>query len=412
MSLPFVQLKPGKDIPVRGGHPWIFSNALTEESNYQHIEPGKLVQVKDAKGIAIATGYWNANTSIRVRILSLDPKETIDERFFLERFQKLDTWKCSHLPKGTTGYRLVHAEADGLPGLIVDRYADVFVFQIHTYGMDRLRDMVINGLKMAFEPSAIVERSDVDVRRVEGLTDEPVKVHFGTVDAPVAFQEYGITFSADVMQGQKTGFFLDQREARHRVGLMSKGKRVLNLFGYTGGFSLHAAMNGATFVTTVDSSRPALEMAQSQFKQNGLDAEDEKKYQFMDADVFELMADQAPFGPYEVIVCDPPALAKSERHLEQATKAYIELNTSCFEQLSEGGVLVTSSCSGRITPEDFRSIIKIAAGRAGKDVRLLDWLQQPVDHAERLSFPEGRYLKTAIVEVTGRVPLAKPNANR
>ena len=414
MSLPQVSLKPGKDIPVLGGHPWIFSNALDETKNTTAIEPGTLVQVLNARGYPIAVGHWNENTSIRVRILSLEPEQAINKAFFANRFKALDTWKRPHLPADTNGYRVVHAESDGLPGLIVDRYNDVIVFQLHTYGMEQLRLIIIEALKATFSPVAIVERSDLDVRRIEGLKDQPINIHHGEITAPVTFMEAGLTFQADVLKGQKTGFFLDQREARMSVGKLAKGKRVLNLFGYSGAFSIHALKGGASFVNTVDVSHNALKLAESQCKLNNINVDDESKVQFLEADVFDFLQDnnKIPNGPYDLIICDPPAMAKSEKHLPQAMKAYLDLNTACLEALQENGILVTSSCSGRVTPEDFRDMLHIAAGRAGKDVRLLDWITQPVDHAERLSFPEGRYLKTAILQVTGRVPLAKPGQNR
>lgn len=397
MNHPTVILKPGRDVPIRAGHPWIFSEAIKQDVRG---EAGMLVKIESAQGEPLGLGTWNGNTSIRVRVLTRNVEEKIDTKFFAARFKDLSSWKLSKLPKKTDGYRVVHAEADGLPGLIVDRYADVLVFQLHTAGMDLLREEIVEALKKTFKPTAIVERSDLEVRKIEGLRDQPSGVIYGDVEHVVEFQEAGVKFVADVLHGQKTGFFLDQREARLTVGKLAKGRRVLNLFGYTGAFSVHAALGGADFVTTIDVSRSALELAQKNFSLNGLDPEDEAKFQFMEADVFELLDDPAQREEeYDLIICDPPALAKSEKHLPQAIRAYTELNMSCLKLLKPGGILVTSSCSGRLDPEGFRSLLRIAAGRAGKDVRVLDWISQPVDHAERLAFPEGRYLKTAILEV-------------
>lgn len=395
---PRVRLKPTKDIPVRAGHPWIFSHAIaTGEAGL-----GEIVVVEDTRGHALGLGTYNPNTNIRVRMLTRDANAVIDAKFFAARFQTLGAVKRSHLPKETDGYRLVHAEADGIPGLIVDRYADVIVFQIHTAGMELLRASIIEGLK-TLQPKAIVERSDLDVRRIEKLTEFPVAVHVGEVTEPVLFHEAGMVFLADVLKGQKTGFFLDQRDARVAVGRLAEGKRVLNLFAYTGAFSVHAAKGGATFVATVDASRQALELAQKNMSANGFDAEDASRFLFLEADVMELIKGaKAPGAPYDVIVCDPPAFAKSERHLTQALKAYTELNRACLASLPEGGILVTSSCSGRVSPEEFRTMLRIAAGQAGKNVRVLAWIYQPADHAECLAFPEGRYLKTAVLQVTAR----------
>jgi 23S rRNA (cytosine1962-C5)-methyltransferase len=390
-------LKPGKDVPVRAGHPWVFSNAVDRVEGTPG--PGDLIAVKSAKGDVLGLGTWNGMNSIRIRLLS-NKEEPIDASWFGAKFKTLDAWKRSHLPEKTNGYRLVHAEADGIPGLIVDRYDDVLVFQIHTVGMERLRDEVIAGLR-TFNPTAIVERSDVEARVREGLKTLAPVVHVGEIKDAVPFLEHGFHFLADVLRGQKTGFFLDQRDARAEVGRLAKGKRVLNLFGYTGAFSVHAAKGGASFVTTVDVSVPALETAEHQFRLNKLDPDDDTKFLFLEADVLELLQEKdLEGGPYDLIVCDPPAFAKTDSQVEKALRAYGELNEACLERLGVGGRLVTSSCSGRVSAEDFRSMLRIAAGKAGRDVRLLGFLGQPADHAERLAFPEGRYLKTAILEVT------------
>lgn len=393
-----VTLKPRTDAPIRAGHPWVFSNALADEPS--GLEPGQLVEVRASNGEPLGLGTWNGHTSIRVRMMTRDVDETIDADFFAKRFRALDAWKRSRLPKETTGYRLVHAEADALPGLVIDRFDDVFVYQLHTAGADRLRQDIVDALTAVFSPRAIVERSDLDVRKLEGLKDLPTGVVTGKLEGTCEFKETGLTFLADPLNGQKTGFFLDQRPSRVAVGTLSKHKRVANLFGYTGAFSVHAAAGGASFVSTIDVSHRALETAEHNIKLNGFDPEDEKKFSFIEADVFDLVRERAwPDGPYDLIICDPPALAKSEKQVEKALRAYTELNTACFAHLEPGGILVTSSCSGRVDPEAFRSMLRIAAGRAGRDVRVLEWVTQPVDHAERLAFPEGRYLKTAVLEV-------------
>jgi 23S rRNA (cytosine1962-C5)-methyltransferase len=303
------------------------------------------------------------------------------------------------LPPKTTGYRICHADADGMPGLVVDRYADTIVFQIHTAGMERMKEMVVKAIQEAFHPKAIVERSDMDSRSQEGLKNLPAHVHHGKVEGPVEFLENGVSFYADVLEGQKTGFFLDQRLARVRIGALSRDRKVLNLFGYTGAFSVHAALGNAAQVTTVDSSKSALEMAKRNLTLNGFDPEDTSKFQFLEADVLEQFRNKAFKNEYDLIVCDPPAFAKSERNVEKALEAYQQLNQRCLWMLKEGGILITSSCSGRVSAEEFRKILKMACGRTGRDTRLLEFYEQPSDHTEKLSFPEGRYLKTAIMEV-------------
>lgn len=405
-SRPFAKLKLGRHIPVRAGHPWVFSEAI--DVHPVDAEPGAIIEIQDSLGKVLGLGTWNPKTSIRIRILTQNAATKIDAAFFAKRFQELHDWKIVHLPANTTGYRLAHAETDGLGGLIVDRYDSTYVFQLHTLGMDLLRAEIIEGLKQFAATQstdfAIVERSDVEARRLEGLTKREVEVHHGTVEELVPFLEDGVQFLADVLKGQKTGFFLDQRPARLAVKRLAKNRRVINLFSYTGAFGVHALKGGATFVQNVDASLTALETAEKTTTLNGFDADNESVCEFIEADIFPMLeAEKLPGGPYDLIICDPPALTKDGSHAEQALKAYTFLNTSCLRHLPVGGILVTSSCSGRISPEDFRSMLRIAAGRSGKQVRLLEWIGHDVDHAELLSFPEGRYLKTVILQVTGTV---------
>ncbi len=406
-TYPTVTLLPRKEVPILGGHPWVFSKGIREpkasvvpvSTPAPDLIPGSLVMLLASDGRELGIGTYNPLTNIRVRLITRDTTTTIDQAFFEKRFAELDVWKQKHLPPHTNGYRLVHAETDSLPGLIIDRYGSTFVFQLHTAGMERFRTEVIEALKTTFTPRAIVERSDIEVRKQEGLSDMPITVHHGDITGPVTFQENGINFYADTLHGQKTGFFLDQRDARAEVGALSANKRVLNLFSYTGAYSVYVAKNGATQVTSIDISKPALEQAKNNFTLNKLDPND-PKYAFEDHDIFDIVGrTQLPHGPYDVIVCDPPALAKTEAHVQNASKAYLMLNQHCFTHLEKGGVLITSSCSGRISQEEFRDILRIAAGRAGKQTKILKWITQPADHAELLAFTEGRYLKTAIIEV-------------
>lgn len=410
MSLPTVILLPRKEVPILGGHPWVFSKGISTEgasiplrgrnAPAPDLIPGSLVTLLASDGKELGIGTYNPLTNIRVRLITRDTQQTINTAFFAKRFAELDAWKQSHLPPHTNGYRLVHAETDSLPGLIIDRYGSTFVFQLHTAGMEQFRTEIIEALKLTFTPRAIVERSDIEVRKQEGLKDMPIAVHHGDITGPVTFQENGINFYADTLHGQKTGFFLDQRDARAELGMLSVNKRILNLFCYSGAYSVYAAKNGAAQVTSIDISKPALEQAKNNFTLNHLNPNDTEKYAFEDHDIFDIVGrTQLPHGPYDVIVCDPPALAKTEEHVQNASKAYLMLNQHCFSHLEKGGTLITSSCSGRISQEDFRDILRIAAGRAGKQAKIIKWITQPADHAESLAFTEGRYLKTAIVEV-------------
>ena len=395
MKYPIVKLKPSKEYPIKAGHPWIFSHAIESEPT---AESGELVTVISSSGEPLGIGMINPSNSIRVRMISRETDAQIDSSFIAKRLKEIEKQKKLHLPPKTDGYRVCHADADGLPGLIVDRYSDVLVFQIHTAGMERLRNEVIEGIKKSFKPKALVERSDVDSRSQEGLKKSEPAVLFGKVDTPIRFEENGIPFYADVLGGQKTGFFLDQRNTRMRVMELSKDKKVLNLFGYTGSASVYAALGGAKEVTTVDISESALNLALKNFELNGFDPDDER-FRFIEADVFEIFRDKALTDEYDIIICDPPAFAKSGQDVKRALEAYSALNKRCLWMLKEGGILITSSCSGRVSAEDFRNMLKISAGHTGRDARILDFFGQPFDHTEKLSFPEGRYLKTVILEV-------------
>jgi 23S rRNA (cytosine1962-C5)-methyltransferase len=397
MNYPRLKLKPAKEYPIRGGHPWIFSNAI---ETAPQTNAGDLVAVYSFGGQPLGIGMINPLNSIRVRMISREVDIKIDADFIAKRLKELETQKEAFLPPKTTGYRVCHADADGLPGLIVDRYEDTIVFQIHTAGMEKLRDEAIEGMKKALKPKALVERSDVESRAQESLKKTLPAVIFGKLKSPVTFTENKIPFIVDVLEGQKTGFFLDQRNTRKRIMELSKGKNVLNLFGYTGAASVYAALGKAETVTTVDISAPALAMARKNFELNDLDPKDESKFKFLQEDVFELFKNKTLTNSYDLIICDPPAFAKSGNDTNRALEAYSAINKRCLWMLKEGGILITSSCSGRVLPEDFRNMLKLAAGHTGRDTRILDFFGQPFDHTEKLSFPEGRYLKTAVLQVT------------
>ncbi|MBU1862925.1 MAG: class I SAM-dependent rRNA methyltransferase [Candidatus Omnitrophica bacterium] len=394
---PRVYIKKGRDIPLFAGHPWIFSKALQEE---YRLPAGELVAVYSATNEPLGIGMYNPKTSIRVRMLARETAVCIDHDFFIRRFSSLDDDKRPLLPPETTGYRLVHGDADYFPGLIVDRYGEVCVFQIHTAGMDRMRNEIIEALRTAFSPRAIVERSDIEARKREGLGVLPVAVHEGSIDGVVPFTENGLHFFADVVDGQKTGFYLDQRNARMRVAGLVRGKSVLNLFSYTGALSVYAARGGAAEIVMVDSSKEALSLAQRHFEANGFSFS--ARYRCMHGNVFDilprLIEEQKT---YDCVVCDPPAFAKSLESVARAKTAYLSANRQCCMLLREGGILVTSSCSGRLTLDDFSGIIRAAAFQAGRDLHIIDVLGHPYDHTDRLSFAEGRYLKTLIARAVG-----------
>ncbi|MBI4845632.1 MAG: class I SAM-dependent rRNA methyltransferase [Candidatus Omnitrophica bacterium] len=398
-DFPIVKLKEKRDIPLKAGHPWIFSNAI---ANSIKAKAGALVKVVSNKEEFLGIGMWNPAMSIRVRMLARQSGISPCPEFFAGQFTRLEQIKKKFLPPLTSGYRLVHGDADCLPGLIVDCYEDVFVFQIHTLGMDQFRAMIIEGLQRAFSPSAIVERSDVESRRAEGLKDFPVGVRFGKVDSFIKFKECGHLFYADILKGQKTGFFLDQRGTRIKIAQLAKGMSVLNLFSYSGASSVYAVCAGAKGVISVDSSAPALELARKNFALNSIDLLNDNRFEFIEEDVFDLLASgKLASREFNLIICDPPPFTKSKANISAALKMYTRLNMQCLSLLKKDGILITSSCSGSLTAEDFRDTLRLSSGQAKQEVRVIECLGQPFDHTDKLSFPEGRYLKTLILEVTG-----------
>lgn len=390
-SYPMIKILPRRDIPVLAGHPWIFSNGV--EAPSQNIPNGSLVNISNADDKPIGIGFYNGESAIRVRMLSLNRNDTIDPNFLKARLIDLKEAKLRRLPDQTTGFRWVYAESDNLPGLIIDQFGDTTVFQIHTAGMERLKDMLIKILK-DIGGANLIERSDVGIRKEEGLSTFPIFVHQGHSNEAL-FLENNLSFSADVMKGQKTGFFLDQREARMLIAGQSNEKEVLNLFSYTGAFSVAAAAGGAKQVTSVDISQEALNRAQHHFTLNNLNP---SKHAFIATDAFKFI-DKSAKKTYDLIICDPPAFAKTAAQTKVATEAYIRINKKCLEHLPIGGLLLTSSCSGRISATDFEKILRTAATQANKQIRIVKRLGQSSCHTQRLAFPEGQYLKTLFVEI-------------
>jgi 23S rRNA (cytosine1962-C5)-methyltransferase len=349
-------------------------------------EDGSVVRVILQKEV-LGTGYYNGRTDIAVRLLTRSD-EAIDADFFARRFEAIRRRKESWLPPDTDAYRLVFAEADGLPGLVVDKYGDVLVAQFHTLGMDRLKSHVVEALERVFKPRSIVERSDLAVRAAEGLEDRPVGILSGEPVQEIRFLENGRRFAADVIKGQKTGFFLDQRENRLALPRWCRGRSVLNCFSYSGGFSVAAATT-ARRVVSVDASRPAIEMARRNFDLNGLPAHEGD---FVVGDVFDFLKALAA-GEFDCIILDPPSFAKNRRQLPAAIKAYTTLNSLALARLPEGGVLVSSSCTAHVDHSTFLKILHQSSVNAGCVARVLEAREQPFDHPYHLSFPEGRYLK-------------------
>jgi 23S rRNA (cytosine1962-C5)-methyltransferase len=397
VQYPSTSLKPRKEESLQGGHLWIFSGALQQPPHW--IETGGLVDVKSATGQFVARGYYNAQTDIAIRILTRNPEEAIDADFIRRRVRQAQTLREVFDPAQTNAYRLINAEGDGLPGLVVDRYGDALVAQIHTAGMEQLRPLVLDALMQETGARGILMRNDGQSRRREGLSVEEPQVVAGEVPERVTIRENGVQFFIDLWQGQKTGFFLDQRDKRAALQKYTfQCKRVLNCFSYTGGFSVYAALTSPeTQVTSVDVSAPAMAVARENFALNGLDPQ---RYGFETADVFDYLEQCQQNGErFDVVVLDPPAFAKAHGARTQALKAYRRLNTLGMQVLQPGGILLTCSCSGVVGMDDLLGAIELSAQRVQRPVQILESYTHSVDHPINLAMPETAYLKAVICRV-------------
>ena len=393
-----LHLSPGKDKPVRGHHPWIFSGAVARVEGAP--AGGDVVEVVDAEGRWLARGYYNPRSQIVVRLLTWQADEAVDAAFWRSRLAAAIAMRdeLSFAP-ATDAYRLVHAESDGLPGLIVDRYGDWLVVQFLTLGVEIRRELLLNLLAELVAPKGILERSDAAVRRQEGLP-----LHSGLawgLPPPVDLEirEHGLRFPADLVGGQKTGFYVDQRENRRLVGVHAAGKRVLNAFSFTGAFGVHALAGGAAHVTNVDSSYEALAGAETALRLNGFDPD--RQAEAICGDVFHVLrAFRDEERRYDLVILDPPKFARSKAELDGATRGYKDINLLGLRLLRPGGLLATFSCSGLVTPDLFQKIVFGASVDAGRDVQVLAKLSQGPDHPILLSFPEGEYLKGLLCRVS------------
>jgi 23S rRNA (cytosine1962-C5)-methyltransferase len=394
---PTASLKPYREESLQSGHLWIFSGALQQPPHW--IEPGGLVDVKSSTGQFVARGYYNPRTDIAIRILTHDVDEAIDAEFLRRRIRSAMELRQVFDPAQTNVYRLVHSEGDGLPGLIVDRFADVLVAQISTMGMERIRPLLVDALMAESGANGLLFRNDSSSRRREGLEVEEAQLAAGEVPVQVIVQENGVRFFIDPWHGQKTGFFIDQREKREALRKYVPGKRVLDCFSYSGAFSVYAALiSNETFVTSVDISESAIELAQQQFKLNGLNPE---SHRFLIANVFEYLEQAQRDGEqFDVVVLDPPAFAKTQSARVQALKAYRRLNTLGMQVLRPGGILLTCSCSGVIGMDDLLGVLSQASQRLHRSVQLLETYTHGVDHPINLAMPETAYLKAIFCRVS------------
>jgi len=391
-------LERGREKSVLNRHPWLFSGAISRVAG--NPQPGDLVQVMDGNGRFLSTGYYNPHSQIRVRLLSWQGEEPIDAGFWHGRLQQAHRHRqLLKLEPATTAYRLVNAEADGLPGLIVDKYGDFLVLQSLTMGIERQKETILEALNQLWQPQGIVERSDADVRKKEGLPRLNRVASGAAPPETLVIQENGIHFGVNLLEGHKSGFYLDQRENRTAVTQPTHiaNKTCLNVFAYTGGFGLYAIANGASQVTHIDSSYDALTLAEQNVERNGWKRPQDE---YLVGDAFEVLRHYRDTGQtFDVIVLDPPKFAHSQRDVDRATRGYKDLNWLALRLLPPGGLLATFSCSGLISADLFQKVLFGAAVDAGRQVQIIQTLTQGPDHPVLLTFPESAYLKGFLCRV-------------
>jgi 23S rRNA (cytosine1962-C5)-methyltransferase len=431
-ATPCITLKAGREKSLQRRHPWIFSGAV--ECIDGAPKSGDTLPVRDADGKFLAWAAYNADSQISARVWSWQEKEVIDKTFFHRRIaaaiaarrdlgllpspasgrgaggeggggtqgSELDhatlslTLSRQRERELSNGARLIHAESDNLPGLIVDQYGDVLVLQLGSAGAEHWRETIADILQELVAPVCIYERSDSDGRELEGLPKRNGVLR-GTLPEQVVVVENGLSFALDVAAGQKTGFYLDQRDNRALTGTLAQDKDVLNCFCYTGGFSLYALRGGAKSVLSIDSSQEALQLAEANVTLNGLDS---SKAEWQCADVFEALRKLRDQNKkFNLIVLDPPKFAPTAAFAEKAARAYKDINLLGFKLLRPGGLLFTYSCSGGISDDLFQKIIAGAALDAGVDAQIVNKLHAAADHPVLLSFPEGAYLKGLVLRV-------------
>jgi 23S rRNA (cytosine1962-C5)-methyltransferase len=393
-----VILKPGRDKPVRRHHPWIFSGAVALVKG--SVTDGDVVDVVASDGTWLARGTINRKSQIVVRLLTFKQEEAIDGTFWRSRLERAMAGRAMLASSDdTTAYRLVNAESDGLPGLIVDRYGDYLATQFLTLGIEQWKKEIVEQVA-SLSYKGVYDRSDVDVRVKEGL---PQTTGVLAGDEPpdlVEIRENNLRFLVDVKHGHKTGFYLDQRDNRRKVAPYLRGCQVLNCFAYTGAFAVYAVSAGAKSVTNVDTSAEALELARKNAKLNPKGLVDPSGLEYVEGDVFaELRRFRAEGRAFDAIILDPPKFAQNDRQLARAARGYQDINRVAMNILRPGGILATFSCSGLVSPDLFQKIVFSASLEAGREVQIVEKLGQASDHPILATLPESEYLKGFVCRV-------------
>jgi 23S rRNA (cytosine1962-C5)-methyltransferase len=385
-------LKAGKQEIIKRGHPWVFSGAIHRVIG--SCQSGDVVLLCDSNQNPLAQGFYNPNSDITFRLLSLNPNIDINSDFWRERIKSAITLRERMIPAATNGYRVINAEGDFMPGLIVDRYGEALVLSIHVFGMERLRPLLLEILQEELQPRLIYERSEGKNRIREGLP-ERCEWTTGAGQDQFIIQENGLSFQVDPVAGQKTGFFLDQRDNRSLLQSVSKGLKVLNCFSFSGGFSLYAIRGGAQSVTSVDISEPANNLARNNLQLNKMES---ASHPVVTADIFEYL--RKIEQPFDLVVLDPPAFAKSQKEVLRASRGYKDINYNAVKKLGRDGLLMTFSCSNHMDEPLFQKIVLSAVNDAGRSAQVLKVLGPGPDHPFNLAHQEGRYLKGLLLRIS------------
>lgn len=394
-QLPIITIAPEREKPVRNRHPWIFSGAIKKMDGKP--EAGGIVEIRATDGRFLARGYYNELSQIRARLLTWDEDEHISDTWWRIRLAKSIASRSHFFDRGdNTAFRLINAESDFLPGLIVDKYGDYLVLQALTLGIDIRKKMIAETLAGLVKAKGVYERSDGDARHLEGLQNVQGVLWGEEPPQHIEIEENGIKLLVDVRTGHKTGTYLDQAENRALLGELVKrtqAQRVLNVFSYTGGFGVHAAHHGAE-TTNIDSSSEALDLAEKNYDLNGVEG------QMVEGDAFSFLRAEIEAGKdYDIIVLDPPKFAKSKQNIERAARGYKDINLHAFRLIRPGGYLLTFSCSAAVDADLFQKIVFGALADSGRTGQIVRWLSASEDHPVALTFPEGIYLKGLVVRV-------------
>ncbi|HVO32343.1 MAG TPA: class I SAM-dependent rRNA methyltransferase [Elusimicrobiota bacterium] len=392
LEYPSVKLKPKEEGRLLNGHLWAFSNEIAEPPD--GVEPGALADLYHAGKGFIGRGFYHPNSLIAFRLLTYQKDDVIDESFFEKRFREALSLRERAYP-GCSAHRWIFGESDRLPGLVVDRFGDYLSVQILSAGMERLKDVILAALAKAVPARGIVWRPDAAIRSLEGLSEDAPSAALGDIPERLAIELENGRFEVDLLGGQKTGFYFDQRDNRQALAALCRGRKVLDAFCYSGGFGIAAARAGAREVVFSDSSRAALELAEDNWGQNNLDV----LSTFVEGDAAKLLEHESPGGPFDVVCVDPPAFARTKKQLPAALKAYEKLNSLAIGALPRGGIVATSSCSHHLDRETFVEMLRRASRKARRPVRLLELRGQAKDHPVLLAMPETEYLKFALLQV-------------